>query len=130
MSPNHIAESPQKIESGTRAYASPWAGYTDKPDEMPLGGYATLLVAYGEIFATGHAASSHPRGVSFSAKLRVTPCCTTEFVRRSGALRGIRTRSKFTGATGAVKNVREVQGVQAVDCRLDTHKQAEDLSLT
>ena len=30
--------------------ASPWAGYTDKPGEMPLAGYTILLAAYGGIF--------------------------------------------------------------------------------
>jgi hypothetical protein len=30
--------------------SSPWTGYSDKPDEMPLAGYATLLVAYLSIF--------------------------------------------------------------------------------
>jgi hypothetical protein len=33
-------------------YPPPWSGYTDKPGEMPLGGYATLLAAYGAVFGT------------------------------------------------------------------------------
>jgi len=44
MSPNPVAE------SSRHAIASAWTGYTDKPDEMPLAGYATLLAAYGGIF--------------------------------------------------------------------------------
>src|SRR5947199_9300916 len=35
---------------GSALLPSPWAGYTDKPDEMPLAGYAVLLAAYGGIF--------------------------------------------------------------------------------
>ena len=31
-------------------YGWPWSGYSRKPAEMPLEGYATLLVAYGAIF--------------------------------------------------------------------------------
>ena len=31
---------------------SAWTGYSDKPDEMPLGGYAALLAAYVGIFGT------------------------------------------------------------------------------
>ena len=41
MSPSQIAQSPRNAEGSTLA-ASPWAGYTDKPDGMPLGGYATF----------------------------------------------------------------------------------------
>src|SRR3982750_4811356 len=49
MSASEIAQSFRNAEGSTMA-ASPWAGYTDKPDEMPLAGYATLLAAYGGIF--------------------------------------------------------------------------------
>lgn len=31
-------------------YPWPWTGYGSKPEEMPLAGYATLLVAYGSLF--------------------------------------------------------------------------------
>jgi hypothetical protein len=51
MSPSEIAQSSQNADGSTAA-ALPWAGYTDKPDEMPLAGYATLLAAYGGIFGT------------------------------------------------------------------------------
>jgi hypothetical protein len=44
----------------TDGYGWPWAGYSDKPEEMPLAGYATLLAAYG--FAFGPVfASQWPR---------------------------------------------------------------------
>src|SRR5919198_4911954 len=49
-SPSEIAQSFRNAEGNTMV-ASPWAGYTDKTDEMPLVGYATLLAAYGGIFS-------------------------------------------------------------------------------
>jgi len=49
MSSNEIARSFQNVEGSTMG-ASPWVGYSDKPDEMPLAGYATLLAAYGGMF--------------------------------------------------------------------------------
>jgi hypothetical protein len=49
MSPSEIAQSSRNAEGSTMV-ESPWAGYTDKPDEMPLAGYATLLAAYGGTF--------------------------------------------------------------------------------
>jgi hypothetical protein len=49
MTASEIAQSSRNAE-GSTVVESPWAGYTDKPDEMPLAGYATLLAAYGGIF--------------------------------------------------------------------------------
>src|SRR4051794_38802998 len=49
MSPSEIAQSSRNAE-GSPMVESPWAGYTDKPDEMPLAGYATLLAAYSGFF--------------------------------------------------------------------------------
>jgi hypothetical protein len=51
MSPTEIARSSQN-RNGSTVSALPWGGYTDKPDEMPLAGYATLLAAYGGIFGS------------------------------------------------------------------------------
>src|SRR5438477_3557388 len=41
---------PIRNAEGSTMVASPWAGYTDKPGEMPLAGYTILLAAYGGIF--------------------------------------------------------------------------------
>src|SRR3982751_6768480 len=48
MTPSEIARSSRNPGDSTMAAA--WTGYTDKPDEMPLAGYAMLLAAYGGIF--------------------------------------------------------------------------------
>lgn len=39
-------------ESGRATYPWPWTGYSERPQEMPLTGYATLLAAYAGMFGT------------------------------------------------------------------------------
>lgn len=39
-------------EPAAAAYPWPWTGYGDKPEEMPLAGYAALLAAYVATFGT------------------------------------------------------------------------------
>ncbi len=48
------AENRHQPEQGVdqAAYPWPWTGYGDNPDDMPLGGYAALLVAYFTIFGS------------------------------------------------------------------------------
>jgi hypothetical protein len=47
---------PARISRGSEPpatdYQWPWSGYSSKPDEMPLAGYATLLGAYAGIFGS------------------------------------------------------------------------------
>ncbi len=45
-------QEPQQRDGDQGAYPAPWTGYSDEPEEMPLGGYAALLVAYFTIFGT------------------------------------------------------------------------------
>src|SRR5438067_970377 len=49
MRPSQIAQSSPKAE-GRAMVESPSAGYTGRPDEMPLAGYATLRAEYGSVF--------------------------------------------------------------------------------
>jgi hypothetical protein len=45
-------------------YPWPWSGYSSKPEEMPLAGYATLLVAYSGLFGMLLRAASARRDVT------------------------------------------------------------------
>lgn len=47
---NRSASPARRSHSAKRDYPWPWTGYSDKPDEMPLQGYAALLGAYVAIF--------------------------------------------------------------------------------
>jgi hypothetical protein len=44
------AEQSRTGQAPNQAYPWPWTGYSDKPDEMPLSGYAALLAAYAAVF--------------------------------------------------------------------------------
>ncbi len=45
---------PRELAVARRAggYPWPWTGYSDKPEEMPLDGYAVLLAAYVAVFGS------------------------------------------------------------------------------
>lgn len=45
------AERSRTRPARNQAYPWPWSGYSDKPDEMPLSGYAALLASYAAVFA-------------------------------------------------------------------------------
>ncbi len=46
MSASAPATASQRADEARTDFPFPWTGYSDKPEEMPLPGYATLLAAY------------------------------------------------------------------------------------